>query len=272
MEDALGCARRHAERARDERDRCHILGRLARAAVIGTCPVSEGIRRCHTILADGKGDVSVTAVSETMLAVLHAMDGSFDVAREYWRVSVGRLEHVGLNVTKARMQMYHAFIELMAGRPQDVEPELKQAYQVLDQLGERHHLATMAGVLARVLYAQGRYEDADRSSRDAERLASVDDLVSQMMWRGTRGKVLAQAGDAKRSLQLVDGAVALAEATDFLPLHADALRDQAEALTVLGRARDAARSLDEAISLYECKGIRVAADAALSARRGLTAA
>jgi DNA-binding SARP family transcriptional activator/class 3 adenylate cyclase/tetratricopeptide (TPR) repeat protein len=270
MESALNRARDHAERAGDRRARSHILGRLARAAVIGPCPVPEGIRRCRKILADGEGDVTVTAVSESMLAVLEAMQGNFAIAREYSSASKRRLDDVGLSVTKARMQMYCAFVELLAGRPKVAEIELTEAYHVLDQLGERHFSTTMAALLARALYAEGRYDVARHYSEIAEATASMDDVVSHVIWRGTRGKLLARAGAAEESEHLVHSAVLISESSDFLPLRADALVDRADTFVILRRPREAARSLDNAVSLYGLKGMRVSAHAAAEARRLLT--
>jgi hypothetical protein len=61
--------------------------------------------------------------------------------------------------------------------------------------------------------------------------------------------------------------VALARETDFLMLHADALGDRAEVLAILNRPEQAARDLEQAIVLYERKGIRVAAEAARRSHR-----
>jgi hypothetical protein len=54
----------------------------------------------------------------------------------------------------------------------------------------------------------------------------------------------------------------LAERTDWLQLRADALLDLAELQQALGKAPAAERSVQEAIALYDAKGIDVAADRA----------
>jgi tetratricopeptide (TPR) repeat protein len=269
MEQVLERALQHAERAGQRQERSSILSDLASATVLGPRPVDDGIRRCNAILKRADDDVRLTARTETMLAVLEAMTGRFDEARDRWRRSKRRLEDVGLTVTVAVLQMYRAFIELMAGSPEKAQPEVAEAYAVLEQIGERHRLATTAALLARVLYAQSRYEESESYSRISEAAASKDDVGSQVLWRGTRGKVLARAGETRIAEELVNSGVALAQETDFLMQHADALSDRAEVLAILGRPEQAVRDLAQAIALYERKGIRVSADAARRTQRSL---
>ncbi len=261
MEEALERALTYAESAGERRQRSRILSDLARATVIGPRPVDDGITRCQSILERADDDdVVLTAVTETMLAVLEAMDGRFADARERWARSKRRLLDVGLSVTVAALQMYCAFIEILAGTPHHAELELDEAYAVLEPIGERGHLVTTAALLARLLYAQGRHDESERYSRICEETASDEDVVSQVLWRGTRAKVLALAGKTRRAEELVDSAVALAHETDFLMLHADALRDRADVRTILNRPDHAAQDAAQAKALYERKGIRILAD------------
>ena len=269
MEQVLERALKHAERAGDPRERSRILSGLARATVIGPRPVDAGISRCLAILERAAEDVVLTAVTDAMLAVLEAMRGGFDIARDRWGQSKQRLEDVGLTVTLAGLQMYGAFIELLAGDPKAAELEVAQAYAVLERVGERHRLPTIAALLARALYAQGRYEEAELYSEITEREASEDDVVSQVMWRGTRGKVLARKSETRRAEELVQDGVSRACQTDFLFLRADALIDYAEVLAMLSRYEEAARHVDQAVDLYERKGITVSVDAARRLRRSL---
>jgi DNA-binding SARP family transcriptional activator/class 3 adenylate cyclase len=262
MEQALEPALRHAEHSGERRERSRILSDLARATVIGPRPVDEGIRRCHAILESAEDDVGLTAVTETMLAVLEAMAGHFEEARTRWERNKRRLEDLGLSVTLAVLQMYRAFIELLAGSPEDAEPEVTAACTVLEGIGDRDRLATTAVLLARLLYAQGQLDKAERYTRISEEAASEDDVVSGVLWRGTRGKVLVRAGKTRLADELVNTAVALAQETDFLMLHADALADRANVRVALSRPQEAVGDLGSAITLYERKGIRVSAQAA----------
>jgi DNA-binding SARP family transcriptional activator len=269
MESALEAALRHAELAHDEHERAQILGGLARAAMIGPRPVADAVERCHRILASVGDDVTLAAVTNAMLAMLEAMRGQFDVARTHWSLTVRTLEGVGLDATLASMRMYRGFVELMAGTGEHAEAELTDAYDRLTAIGERHRLTTLAAVLARILYAQGRYDEADRYTTVSAR-AVVDDTVSQMMWRGVRARLLAQKGAAREAVELATAAVSLAEPTDFLLLHADALLDRAKVYARLGRPDDATADADRAIDLYTRKGASVGGDAARRLRDSLS--
>jgi class 3 adenylate cyclase/tetratricopeptide (TPR) repeat protein len=271
MEPALELALEHAERAGERRDRSRILSDLARTTVIGPLPVDEGIRRSHAILARAEGDVTATAFTQAMLAVLEAMDGRFDQARDRWQQSKRRLADVGLDVTVAIIQMYYVFIELLAGTPENAEAEVTEACAVFERIGTRGHLSSAAALAARVIGAQGRYEDGERYRRMSEETASADDVVSQVLWRGTHAKALAHSGDQRLAEDLANSAVALADGTDFLMMRGDALVDRAEVQASLGRPARAASDLEQAAALYERKGILGSADAARRAARALVA-
>ncbi len=267
MERALERALMHSDRAGDEHGRSRILTDLARATVIGPRAVHDGIRRCADILARAGDDVVLTAVTDTMLGVLQAMVGEFDEARARWKRTKRQLQAAGLSVTVAALQMYCAFVESMAGTPERAEPELVDAYGALERIGERDRLATIAALLAGVLYAQGRYDEAGRYSQIGEQAASKDDVVSHVICGGARAKVLARAGESRRAEELVNSGVAAACETDFVMLQADALRDRGEVMAILARPQAAARNLQDAIALYEQKGMRVSADRARSSLR-----
>ena len=266
MEGALQRALTHAERAGERRDQSRILTDLARTTVVGPRPARDGIRRCHELLSRAEADVAATAFTGAMLAVLEAMDGQFDGARARWRRSKRRLAEVGLNVSVAVIQMYYGYIELLADRPENAEPELAGACAAFEQFGTRGHLSSAAGLAARVCYAHGAYEESARYCRMSEEAASDDDAVSQVLWRSTKAKLLARAGEGPLAEALATDAVQRADGTDFLMMRGDALTDRAEVLAILGRGAPAGADLEAASVLYERKGI---APAANLARRAL---
>jgi hypothetical protein len=262
MARALQQALTHAERAGERRDQSRILTDLARTTVVGPRPVRDGIRRCHELLARAEGDVAARAFTEAMLAVLEAMDGQFEGGRARWRRSKRQLAEVGLGVSVAVIQMYYGYIELLAGHPENAEPELVAACLAFDQLGTRGHLSSAAGLAARVHYASGSYEESARYCAMSEEAASDDDAVSQVLWRSTRAKLLARGGAGPSAQALADEAVRLADGTDFLMMRGDALTDRAEVLAILDRAAQAGTDLESAGALYERKGIAAAANLA----------
>jgi hypothetical protein len=117
-----------------------------------------------------------------------------------------------------------------------------------------------------VHYAHASYDQSARYCLLSEEAASLDDAVSQVLWRGTRAKLLARAGEREAARALADDAVRFADETDFLMMRGDALTDRAEVLALLENPQEAGSDLAAASALYESKGI---AERANPARRAL---
>jgi tetratricopeptide (TPR) repeat protein len=85
-------------------------------------------------------------------------------------------------------------------------------------------------------------------------MAAPDDAPSQTLWRRSRAKLSARAGDLDGAEALVREAVRLCAATDLLNSHADALVDLAEILALEGKREEALAVLEEAAGKYRQKG------------------
>jgi len=243
------------------RERSWALGSISRAALLGPRPVVEAVDRCEWARGRSHGDVIVEAYADSCTAVLEAMRGRRDRARELYGRAQHTMEDVGLSVLLASIRMYAGIAELIAGDDGAAERELRLGYEALDRMGERAYLSTMAAFLARALHGLGRYDEAESLTRVSEDVASQDDIGSQVIWRGTRAKVLARRGEAAAE-EMAREAVALAQGTDFVNVQADANADLAETLQLLGHADAALQALEEALRLYEAKGNVVSANAA----------
>jgi tetratricopeptide (TPR) repeat protein len=104
------------------------------------------------------------------------------------------------------------------------------------------------------VYAQGRYDEAEKLALEAEEASRPNDVHSQIIWRATMAKILARRDEFEAAEQLARDAVAFAEQSDFLHSHADACLDLAEVLRLGGRREEAANPIRVAISLHEQKG------------------
>ena len=253
MEDALERAIVHAERAGATRERSWALGSLCRAAVLGPRSVEEAIERCEGTRSRAGGDIVVAAYADSCTAVLEAMRGRPGEARALFRRTQETLDDVGLNVLLASMRMYAGWAELILGEPALAARELQVGYDALARIGERAYLSTMAAFLARALEGLGRDDEAEALTLVSEEAASRDDVGSQVIWRGTRARVLAGRGDESAATLAAD-AVALCRGTDFVNVQADALVDFAATMRSLGRHEDAQPALMEALRLYDAKG------------------
>jgi len=133
------------------------------------------------------------------------------------------------------------------------------AYERLDELGEKALFASIAAMLAHVIYAQGRYAEAEEFCRASREAAAADDLSAQVEWRGIAAKLLAQGGQSAEAETLAREAVELVARTDFLRSHADALLDLGEVLALGDEPQQAAEAFRAGLDLYEQKGDTVMA-------------
>jgi class 3 adenylate cyclase/tetratricopeptide (TPR) repeat protein len=249
----------HARRARDSRQTRLAAAHYALAALRGPTPVLEAIERCEEIVAEAAGDRRTQGVVKSTLAALLAMRGEFERARSLGRDAQALLADLGPTVSAASSSLEIAWVERLAGDLEAAERELRRDYEALAELGERYFLSTVAGELARVLYEQGRPDEAEQMSRHAQQLADADDVASQMLWRTVQAKVLARKGNRDGALILIGEAVDLLKPTDAVSAQAETLVDLAEVLRHAGRGKEADEVLEDAVALYELKGNLVGA-------------
>ena len=131
-------------------------------------------------------------------------------------------------------------------------------------MGEKALLASTAAMLAQALHAQARHDEAAEFCRVSEEAAAEDDLSAQVGWRAVRAKLLARAGRGEEAEALAAEAVRLAERTDFLTLHAEALLDQGAVLRQGRRSDESDAAIGAALELFRRKGDAVSAERARS--------
>ncbi|HZC28840.1 MAG TPA: hypothetical protein VE269_03790, partial [Gaiellaceae bacterium] len=262
MQASLEEALAHAKRAGDQREASEIVRGLCRVALLGPMPVDDAIRRCRATLERDRDDLGLQATVQEVLSVLVAAKGRFTEAREL--LDRARRSYQELGLGRRVVTMYGAFVDLLADDAAAAETQLRRAFDALKAIGEHAELSTTAALLALVLCELDRFDEAEQFADAAERSSSPGDIATNVIIRRARAKILAAHGDAGGAAELARAAVQLAEQTDWLQLHADALVDLAELQHGLGRAGAAERCVQAAISLYEAKGIDVAAERARS--------
>ena len=194
------------------------------------------------------------------MAALHAMAGELEEAR---RLVAAGDEILGeLGGLQAAITQQEALVELLADRPEAAEATLRRGYEALGEMGEKALLATTAAMLAQAVYAQGRHEEAAELCRVSEECAAEEDVSAQVESRAVRAKLIAAEGRLEEAYALAAEAVRLAERTDFLKLHADALMDLGEVLGGGRRSEEAGAAVEAALELYLRKGDIVSSDRA----------
>ena len=236
-------------------ERADVIGWLLISAIFGPLQVEAGLARAKEFLDLADDDAATRAWCCVAQAVLTAMQGDFDPARDLLADGLQALSDLGLNVWAANTAAEEGFIiESLAGTPEAAEHALRSSYETLREMGDSAFVSTIASFLAQALCARDAWEEAARYSRAGEAAASPDDVVSQMLWRTTRAKILAHEGDLERAEALTREAVQLGEPTDLLSTRADSLRDLADVLVLAGRREEGLGALDEAAALYAQKG------------------
>ena len=251
MLEAAGHALEHARRGGSARWEGELPVWQGTAMFYGPTPADEALRwyeEQHT----------EHPVSLTQHAILEAMRGNFDRARALAASADAAAAEFGQKLWLAAGGMALWEIEMLAGDLSAAERAVRGSCALLEELGDVGHRSTSAGQLAASLYALARLDEAHEWTEAAEGLAPKGDVLSQMLWRQVRARILARRGQHAKAEELAREAVLLAEETDMLNYHANALADLAEVDVAAGRAEDGSAHLEEALALYERKGNLVA--------------
>ena len=205
------------------------------------------------ILRMTPGNRHVEAVALRCQAVLEAMRGRADAARDILAAGRTTLEELGLTLELHELDVHAGLVELLAGR----------AGCRLGAAGRRRgtgsrRLACRSAPRRRPRWRAGRWSSRGASTRRWPRPSSPrqhagGDLKTTITWLGVRAEALAQRGAIDEALELARRAVALAEPTDALADKADATMALARVLREAGQADEARSAAEAARTLYAAK-------------------
>jgi class 3 adenylate cyclase/tetratricopeptide (TPR) repeat protein len=244
----------HAEAASDQPEQAEGLSWLALAARFSPSTVAKGMETCESILKKSGGDRKVQAHVLDARCVLEAMLGRFSEARESARRAERLYEELGLNVMRANLPQNSGYVEMLASDPVAAERVYRQGYELLEEMGERGFLSTVAALMADAVYEQGRLDEAEKLTRTSEEAAASDDFMSQAMWRCVRAKVLAERGEFEQAEDLAREGVLIVDRTDWINDRAEVRMCLAKVLQLANRPAEAAGAVREALDLFEQKG------------------
>jgi len=250
--EAAETALEFARQSEDRFEQQEILEWLGVALVLGPTTGAEGATICERLLDRATGDPRLRLTIIGTQAYMVGIQGRGSEARAL--IADGREIADQLGETVWLFPVLLAFYLAWLSDPVTAEQDLRPVYEGLKKIGEQSHFCSISTMLAQAVYAQGRYDEADKLSREAERSTRPNDVHSHIVWRGTRAKVLARRRDFDAAETLARAAVEYAETSDFLHSHAGALTDLAEVLALAGRDADAASAIEGAIRLHEEKG------------------
>ena len=195
-DEAWQRAATHAERPARSESCSRSSAGAPRPRSAGRRRCAEAIETCTEILEQVRSSPVAVAVTLHPLAALHAMRGEFDEARslvrEGTRSSTSRPDAIG------GARIHEALVEMLAGNPREAAEQLHLGYERLEEMGEKALLATTAAMLAQALYAQERYDEAERFCSVSESTAAAEDSVTQVIWRGSAREDPRPSGPGRR--------------------------------------------------------------------------
>ncbi len=219
----------------------------------------EGIERCSALLEEA--DLNGQAALLVFLGGFEAMLGHFEAARRQVARAMELYEQLGQTAAVVgNCGVVSGQIELLAREYATAQEVMEATCAELETMGDLATLATRLAELADVLLRRGRDDESDIVCRRAEALGAQD-LVTQVIAKGTRARLLARRGELEAAVALGDVAVGLAQGSDALNRLARAHLDQSEVLRAAGRARESGVFVERAIATYELKGNLAAAAA-----------
>ncbi|HEX9342184.1 MAG TPA: hypothetical protein VF995_01030, partial [Actinomycetota bacterium] len=234
---------------------------LSHAYWYGPVPVPEAIRRCEALLREAGDNRAVHAVIQGSIACMEAMRGDSERAWRLLDEVAVVLVDVGQMVGWMPWAVYHEHSAFVARLERDYARMERSLRNILDQrtlANPSVMLSSDAAWLAEAVDEQGRHEEAAKLCAAAERLATADDMLSQLFWRSVKARALARDGQLEPALRLTNAAVRLAAQTDAINWQANAWMDHAMTLWLARFDAEAEQAFQSAVQRYQQKGNLVA--------------
>jgi class 3 adenylate cyclase/tetratricopeptide (TPR) repeat protein len=231
------------------------LGAIGVSLWLGPTPAGPAIERCRVLLAEHDGPVAQATVS-CPLAVLLAMQGQAEAARDHLATAERLSRDLGYAEAEAFLPVFGSHLELLAGDAEAAEELLLQALRAARHLGYPSLLQTAARDLTRLLIGRGDGAGAGDVLGPVPELLPPAEAADDA---GLRARISAHTEGPEVALSWVRQALAAADRTDSPLSQGFAEFDQAQTLLALGRAPEAAAAADRAAGWFVRKGHLVAA-------------
>jgi class 3 adenylate cyclase/tetratricopeptide (TPR) repeat protein len=185
-------------------------------------------------------------------ALLLAMDDRDEEARNVAAVAEAYYLELGENGVP---DYSIAEIDRLAGHDEAAAVRLARAVAWAEEHGQLAVVSTAAPMRGRILCSLSHFEEAEPLAKRGRELGADDDAMTQAFWRQAAAHVKANKGDLAEAERLAREAVDLTAKTDAAILQGDALYDLGEVLEAAGRRDEAAATFQDALAVYQRKGI-----------------
>ena len=233
-------------------------------------PAREYIPRYEQLLRDAGSDAWAEAHMLPELAGMYGCVGRFTEARAALARSQSLLTRYGARLLLAQSALVAGLIELAASDFPAAEMCFRQGHDELSAMGEQVYRSFLASYAAEAQYVQGRFDEAQQMSEDAQASAIPDDLQPQVLWKIIRAKLLARRGQILAARELMDEVVSAVRQPYVPPvIKAQVLAAQGEISRLARDPGAAGQHLRAALRIYEDIGLVPFADQIKAAIDGL---
>lgn len=260
--EASNRAIQHARRANDGRREFEALRWRSSAECFGPTPAAEAARGYEALMnGPAAAHAGLRTAIATFRADMEAMRGNAEIARELAESAKAWAKDFGLQMYYASgILRISAHVAILAGDAERAEAELREAVELLRQIGDAGHLSSVAPLLAEFLLERGQTDEALALAEEGQRETIEGDVDAQIGWRRAKAKILARQGQLAEGLRLATEAADLARRTDYLDTRGETCCALAEVMRLAGQGEAAIPILQEAIEMFELKGNVVMAE------------
>jgi predicted ATPase/DNA-binding XRE family transcriptional regulator len=214
-------------------------------------PADAAVDRVEELLQAVRGEPWAEAGVLMALSTLYACVGRIGDARAAVTRARSISRSFGSKLGLALGAIPAGVIELISGDPATAERYWREGYEAFRSMGERGYRGNLAALLGEALYVQGRLDEAQQMTEEAEAAGGPNDIFIRIRWRSTRAKVLAQRGRFPAARRLVHEAEALIAPTSWSVEYAHVLMAKADVHWLAGERDQAEASARAALQIYE---------------------
>ncbi len=230
------------------------LGMQAEVLYFGAVPVAQALARCAQLF-ERASNRSARATATAVAGALHALKGSAADAQRLLAHAYSLYEEVGNESgLLTTWTPYCIEVETIVGEPAIAKDAGGASVERLMAKGDLAHATSQAVLLAHLAIDMGELDDADRHVHLVEQHVLHSDVLTQLMTRSARARLLARAGDSGPAEEMAREAVTLASMTDALRERARAHMSLAEVLQSSGKTGEARAEATTARKLLRQKG------------------
>jgi class 3 adenylate cyclase/tetratricopeptide (TPR) repeat protein len=191
-------------------------------------------------LADESGSIVARASAAQSKGQLHRVRGELEEAEGWFTKALDLYRETASASEIAWTSRQLALVAWKTGNPAKAEKLLRESIRLLAPMQERGTLCESQRLLAQVLLAEGRIDEAERYALASRETVSAEDIASRATTRVALAQVRAAQGRHDEAETLFREAVEIIDGSEYCRVLLDVLPPYAEFLRTRDRDVDAA--------------------------------